>query len=160
MMVEGAICKGNPAKAERDQNVAALRMSGATLAQMERQLGYSKGHLSHLLNNDKDIKALIEQASKAQATMLPKAIERHCDLLTSPETDDKDLIQAIKLTYINTGVSPTHTQPQIINNILIQQQTVLDPALMKGFGDWFFNGGDGLPGETVPDAEIVNDNNE
>jgi len=149
MGTTGALCKSNPGKAKRDETLVAMRMDGASLSQIEEKLGYSKGHLSRLLNHDKDIKALIEEASKLQAAMLPLAAKRHTEVLASPETSDKDLLQAIKLTYTNTGVSPSHTTPTVINNVLVQQQTILDPKLMAGFGDWFFNNQDVIEAETT-----------
>lgn len=151
MMTEGALCKANPAKQQRDAKLVAMRMDGATLSKIESKLGYSKGHLSRLLNHDKDIKALIEEASKCQAAMLPKALERHAEILTDKDAAHRDVLQAIKLTYLNTSVSPSHTQSITINNLLVQQQTVLDPALLQGFGQWFMDGqDDAVEGELVP----------
>jgi hypothetical protein len=74
---QGQMAKNNPAVAKRNQTIASLRMDGDTLERIGKKLGYSKGHISHLINHDESIKQLIEDASRCQAAMLPKALERH-----------------------------------------------------------------------------------
>ena len=56
-----------------------------------------------------------------------------------------------------TSVAPTHTQNTVINNIFTQNQTILDPSLLEGFGKWFMDSVDSGIDDDVVDAEVDDD---
>jgi hypothetical protein len=141
---QGQLTKDNPAVVRRNETIASLRMDGHTLESIGNKLGYTKGHISKLINNDESIKQLIEDASRCQAAMLPKALERHASVLTDDETSTKDLLHAIKMTYQNTGIAPSHAQPTIINNIMYQNNQLFSPQVLEGFKQWFFGNRDAI----------------
>lgn len=151
MPAKGRIAKNNPAVQKRNETIASLRMDGNTLERIGDKLGYSKGHISKLINKDESIKQLIEDASRCQAAMLPKALERHATVLSDPETTTKDVLHAIKMTYQNTGIAPSHAQPTIINNIMYQHNNLFDPGVLEGFREWFFGNRKAI--DVTPDNE-------
>jgi DNA-binding CsgD family transcriptional regulator len=141
---QGQLTKDNPAVIQRNKTIASLRMDGDTLERIGNKLGYSKGHISHLINHDESIKQLIEDASRCQAAMLPKAIEQHANTLTSKDTSTKDMLHAIKMVYQNTGIAPSHAQPTVINNIMYQNNQLFSPQVLEGFKQWFFGNRDAI----------------
>ncbi len=128
MGTTGALQASNPGRIKRDNTLALMRADGKTYAEIEKVLGLSKGRIGQLVNHDENVKAMIEDASKIQVSMLPAAMQAHAECIKSD--DDKIRLQAAKLTYQNTGIAPSHTQPRIINNILVQQQSIYDPVVM------------------------------
>ena len=145
-----AITKTNPAKASRDSTVAILRLQGKSYREMAKILGYSPTQLCNLVNNDSDIKALIEEGSRLQATMLPDAMLEHAKLIHDEESSIR--LQAVRLTYQNTGITPTHTPPPALNLIMVQQQTLLDPALLAPIARYFAAPEDVQEAETLPNT--------
>lgn len=123
----------NPvAKAKRDAKLVSLLADGLTYERIGKKLGYTPGRICQLVNSDKDVAQLISESSKLQTALLPKAIEKHADILTDPETETKDRLNAIKLTYQNTGITPSNTTNIHIGQIIGQQtNTIIDPDVAK-----------------------------
>ena len=120
----------NPAKIERNLNIAQDRLSGLNYHQIAANNKCSIATVSYVLN-DKEIKEIVETGIRKQVSLIPLADSVLYDCLT--DKDDKQYrFKAAETIYKNTGIAPSHAQSQTIINIFNQNNTIIqDPKLLS-----------------------------
>lgn len=108
----------NPAKIERNLNIAQDRLAGLNYHQIAANNGCSIATVSYVLN-DKEIKEIVETGIRKQVSLIPLADQVLYDCLT--DKDDKQYrFKAAETIYKNTGIAPSHASNTTIMNVLYQ----------------------------------------
>jgi hypothetical protein len=119
---DGALTKDNPARMERDRTIAAERLKGKTYRELSEQFGLSKSSLHHILSDD-EMRDVIEAGTREMTGLIPKAVGNYEKLLDS--TDEKVRLKASQDVLQTTGIMPSHTQSNIMVNILNRTDIVI-----------------------------------
>lgn len=104
----------NPAIAERNLTIAQDRLAGATYRELSKRYGLATSTLHEILTDD-EIKDVIETGTKEMIALVPKALDNYTRLLASG--NDKIRLEASRDVTKNVGISPSHTQNQVIVNM-------------------------------------------
>jgi DNA-binding Xre family transcriptional regulator len=123
---DGALTKDNPARIERDRTIAAERLKGKTYRELSEQFGLSKSSLHHILSDD-EMRDVIETGTREITGLIPKAVGNYEKLLDS--TDEKVRLKASQDVLQTTGIMPSHTQSNIMVNILNKTDIIITKEL-------------------------------
>ena len=93
-----------------------------------KKVGLTQQRVSQILNNEPEIKKVLEDGQKAQVLLIPLAVQKHTELLDSE--DEKIALEAAKLIYKNTGITPSHAQSVYIQNLTVSQQNIISPDIL------------------------------
>jgi len=109
-----------------------LRLDGMSYRDIAKHTGTDKSLVARRLNTD-TAKRIINKAAAFNVALLPKANHKLNKLLSN-DGDPKIQLDAIKLVYKNTGITPSHTQSIFIANIYNDNRTNITPDVERLFG--------------------------
>jgi DNA-binding Xre family transcriptional regulator len=118
----GALMKDNPLRTERDRTIAVERLKGKTYRELSEQFGLSKSSLHHILSDD-EMRDVIETGTREITGLIPKAVGNYEKLLDSE--DEKIRLKASQDVLQTTGIMPSHTQSNIMVNILNKTDIII-----------------------------------
>lgn len=108
--------KDNPLRVERDLTIANLRLQGKSMAELAEAFDMSKANIHHILNNDENIKAVIDAGTREMVSLVPSAFDVITETLK--DKDDKGLrYKAATDTLKTTGIMPSHTTNTFVQQI-------------------------------------------
>jgi len=123
----GALCKSNPKKPKRDATILLARQAGKTYSEIAKQFNINKSTAWHAIN-DPEIKDVIDTTNRYLVSFLPIVVDNYHTLLLSEDENIK--LKACDAIAKITGIAPSHTSTQFIQNIF---NTInvgeLDPAV-------------------------------
>ena len=105
----------NPGKIERNLAIAEERLKGATEREIAAKFNMSNANAHYILNRD-EIKHYIETGTKLLVERIPKAIYHYDKILS--DSEHASHYKSIQDLFKATGIFPSHTQNQTINNTL------------------------------------------
>ena len=100
---------------ERNNYIVDLAFKGYDQIKIAKEVGLQQSQVSKILRQDDTLKSVIKNATQYNIERLPDTVIEHDKLCLSE--DEKIRLQAIKLRYDITGISPSHTQNVYINNL-------------------------------------------
>jgi len=119
-------------KRTRDYYIAEKRLEGMNQTDIAKEVGISQKQVSNILR-DEEIREYIDRGIKYQVNLIPKANERHEQLMDSE--DEGIRLKAVELIYKNTGISPTHAQSTYIQNVFNDNRNIsCSPEMLKIIG--------------------------
>jgi len=139
------LAANNPARIERKETIAQLRLLGKSMQEIAKELDITKGTVWKDLQ-DEHVKQILEAGTKALIRQVPQAVHNYETFLKSEDENIK--YKASKDLLEGTSIFPGKVQNQYITNIYQQHNTtVVSPVVLKAMAGFLDN--------TVEEAEIA-----
>ena len=137
---------GNPAKIARNYSIVQARLQGKSYKDIAAEHNISFKQVGNILNDDKELRAILETGARELISLVPSATANYYDLLKS--ANEKVKLEASRDVLDITGIRGKHTENPIINQYLqINVQGGVDPSLSQAFSQCF--------GELEADTEVI-----
>jgi hypothetical protein len=121
----------NPAHVQRNATIAQLRLTGATVKDIGKQVGLDKSQVSRILS-DSQCKAIIDKSLRVYIAHSQGISKRFLQLCY--DSDKKISLDAIKHYNQIIGLAGTHTVNQFFANIYQDNRSIITDDVAQLFG--------------------------
>jgi len=126
----------NPIRTHRDTQIINMAIQGMTTTEIGEKVDLDHSQVSRIIRarmKDGEFKLLLQEQHKAQIIMLPEASKVIRDIMLTGKKEMVRLSAAIQIQK-NTGITPAHTQTTYINQLYMDNRSVLSPGMVQLLG--------------------------